>query len=1281
MNVRCFRCFLYGSVLLASLLESIQPVRAQEAVDPSVVNYTGALFGYYRKEPTIPGLVLPAVKTFEARWQGIRKELLLGMGDNFGPEFGASLQLTGRDTRDPCYTKVEREPNSFDNRPPATLYKNDERVAPSAECDNVVKFLLDQRYRAIVPGREDFLYSADWLRQIAILLRKHSKGSDTPLHMLAANLRVTSDQPNNKECPLLLASGDSEAGVAPRCVDSLGEKVPEAQDWIDRLDLVRMTPHLRSQIVAEAKEHPEVRRQVLVNEVSQLKAMNPEPNAKPAKPGWQDLADTKGYRIVTKSENGAREINVCVADSRALDDLARLVSALGQQPASPASTDLHTFAQELLEKIRDLDDRPNAPGSVCTSKQPSQPATTSAGDGQNKKDFLLSDDGLQAGRHALLRVIATEEENVGFTFVKTSDGTTTLLMGVVGVETMNAVSPTNLCLDPPASVPPSPGPGASPAKKRSGSSASPCQSPRNKRMVATLDPRRTALVVLRAATLIAQDCNRQVARTILMAQMPHTEAQELAAHLVSNLKFRKEPNSIALVLSEAQAEHATPDGEHIAFAAGSLVPVLSPHPAFNRNFTDGNGGLVNPISVARFVADGISNETDMSRVDSDPYQTTALGQLETEIGWVKKTGPTDDDGAAFTEVLLREMQRGSGADAVMLERRDIYLSKLPETYAGYEVCGPGDDKEEEEQKNIPGTNQAPYGHRLSPADWKYCRIRTALDRVLWKGDYSERVMVTGKDLKSMLSTAQNQEVAQGGLGARDTVDQWLVTFGITTNDPQQLTRLEVQSNRFVLPSDAGCRGNQSSPTPETPYCVNGSSIQDDAAYWVATSDAIAQDGTLYKVMNAEPADYHRALADHFITYDLAAVAVNHPQDSQSFPPNAERIQQQRALLHIDYSKLVAGFNIRHPVGGNAAAAGFQGASDTRASQPTQQELDLESVNRTYGDLEGQFPFSLGVLSDAEYDRATLGNLTGKPVNASYAVNSLSVGGFLQKRIPFFTDAKTKGSSYWANRELPRSFVVLTPHQYQQQLNGSFLFIPFSSGPSEFTLHLPIVTGFVDKIGLRHENGGGKWWYPDRTSYLEAGMQLGVQNNILQSLTLFTQGQGSRSCSAAQNITISACFSQPGFTIDKTTTVIDPSTQKSSVSTETLHTSGFYWDLHIQKGLAKDKALAAYGINLSLDTKGDFFFERPSGKSLSTQTRYDIPVTYAVNFPIFRNLSLSPTFSQFLFENQVTFKAIVYNTFTISAKWYMARDSAVPKLRQLVFRGPATADQTKTAKMK
>ena len=190
---------------------------------------------------------------------------------------------------------------------------------------------------------------------------------------------------------------------------------------------------------------------------------------------------------------------------------------------------------------------------------------------------------------------------------------------------------------------------------------------------------------------------------------------------------------------------------------------------------------------------------------------------------------------------------------------------------------------------------------------------------------------------------------------------------------------------------------------------------------------------------------------------------------------------------------------------------------------------METMSRLSSDILMQsnlYSFSVGVQTDVEYDRSALGNLTGKPVNASYALNNFSVAGWVYSEagaVLVGGSAKTTGGN-WASRELPRTLLVLTPYQYQQQLTGNFIFLNYSAGNGELTVHAPIVTGHAHKAGMRHEMTAEKEWSFDRGSYWEAGWVCGG-NNIGRSLTLTTKSTSqTKLCPANGTSTLAQCFS-------------------------------------------------------------------------------------------------------------------------------------------------------------
>ncbi len=101
--------------------------------------YTGKLFGYYRIESgeQAPFKLEPVRQFLDAdRVRRCANSLLLGTGDNFAPEMGASLQL--ENAFSPCKGVGVSGPKEG---PPISNYKSNCRFAATAEDDNVANFL------------------------------------------------------------------------------------------------------------------------------------------------------------------------------------------------------------------------------------------------------------------------------------------------------------------------------------------------------------------------------------------------------------------------------------------------------------------------------------------------------------------------------------------------------------------------------------------------------------------------------------------------------------------------------------------------------------------------------------------------------------------------------------------------------------------------------------------------------------------------------------------------------------------------------------------------------------------------------------------------------------------------------------------------------------------------------------------------------------------------------------------------------------------------------------
>lgn len=1331
--------FLFCVLVLITIQMGAQ-VSSGALSDALRVQYTGRLFGYYRIEPGEKERDhLEPVKRFLAMRHPNPDQqappLLLGMGDNFAPEMGASLQLQALETD--CALPLGPQP------PPEGVYKTSTRYASRAECDNVVNFLLQAGYRAIVPGREDFSYSAAWLHSIGLLIRQthSSRSQDGRLTMLAANARVTL---LGKKCPLLF-SGNLSSKDSETCMEN---DLPDRLDWLDRLDRV-LSPTL-IQNVEKAAEENSGSYILLGNEAHAMETMLPP------RPEWRPFQSTlsalyqNDYKLSARTPlsskddaaykeqlgliTNAAQVLLCTLQSKssatlckpapkqsAQDFVALSNGSLAQTcigVSSPWDNDLCVFGEAMLREH----------------------ARVLAMGAKNHHASPLSPEVIKAGRVALLRWIAEEQLDIGYTETKiTEDGQTkrVLIIGVIGQETMKAISSSNatLCFGNAAA-------GTAPAANNIVG----CETPGNTQgKLKIVDPIRTIRAILRATEAVYGKYDYR----ILMAQMPKTQAIELASRLdacygealpgVEACQPSTAPEDapqVDLILSEAQSGHESRNFK-LEYARGSKItrwsetPVLTPVPAYDIDSQD----LVRPettalLSTAKQSLRTVCNSAaDGSAWSCNPPPDTsvwatfepadsaldllmkAVRNAKSSIPFVAPAGlkslskistiaaedcvpdPSPDSPLfwlyerkeddkqrsnacriSVIQFLLQRMQEKNKTDMAILQRRDIFLGKLPAGYDKYSACNP-----------------------LIEDDRTRCELRMALDRVLWKGDYSEVAMLPGKDVASLMATASTQNSMEQTLQQTDISGQWLVTFGIVTSPALVLSRSQPNSDEFFVTHDNACNDAQERAHPSAGgtvlYCVNGVPLLADHAYSIATTDFLDQTFVLPK----QSPDYYshqnvfltKTIADAILPSrgaarqgDTAQAATNHPPRGLAkiaefmFHPergapqdDTDKIEinhQQRGLFQIDIAKIVAGYSFRAAPKGDAfIASAFQGVADTRATSPSQSEFDIEGKER--GLWRTKY-LNYGIQSDAGYDRSVLGNLTGSPVNAAYPLNNLSVGGFAEIKIPL---SKRNPQSAPAGTLK----AVLAPFQYQRQINGSYLiFAHTDKTPGQQTLHLTPVNGFSHRVGIRWEEvTSGKWFRGDRGTYYEVGTQLSVLNDILSAVALTTPNAIGKTCPANSTQTISNCFKQDNVPVTGNTVV--------SALPATLHSPGLYWDVHFQKALVALADKSGPGISLQMDSKGDYFIARDKTKTLSTQTLYDVPLSVALAFPVFRNFSIGPTYQVFFYGNQVATQHLIVNNFSITGRWFLDRDASVRFHKQVVFKGPASADETKTSRMK
>ena len=669
---------------------------------------------------------------------------------------------------------------------------------------------------------------------------------------------------------------------------------------------------------------------------------------------------------------------------------------------------------------------------------------------------------------------------------------------------------------------------------------------------------------------------------------------------------------------------------------------------------------------------------------------------------------TSCQNSVLMQHLLRQLQQSSKADVVLLKRRDFFFGWLGFEYANYDVC-----KKWAEENN----------YASSSFQYSYCILHTALDRVLWKGDYSERIMVDGTTLTALMKTAQNQTDQEQTLLARDLHQEWLMTYGIVTTPPKNLVAAASGPEAFSIPGLDGCNppltplvGKDASAS-DTSYCVDGWSIAPDRAYWLATSNQLAEDTIVYSDLAnllKKNSSYLKDLKDTFLTTEIANQILPsstrpaaQPDTGSNTLAKVELHHQIRSLAQLDFTKLVAGYSLTNPsLSASEIATYLDGVSNSQAIVPKSQELDLEAATRlTYAPSFARL--TPGAQSDAEFDRKFTQNLTGSPDTVTYSINTYSVGGFVQLSLPAFWrgDIRTRQGIDRSARNLSRWFLVVAPYQYQRQIAATYLSFPFytlatptskaSFSTTQFeNVQLPIPMGFSQRIGLRLETSGLPNWAPDPGSYAEIGPEYFVQNNVLSEVDLkdipsVTDPSKFTVCPASAKGVPYPASGTPGNPFincaKNAYSSASPQVPLNANSNivpvpKTLHTGGFYWTSHLQKAIDGKK-----NYSISFDTAGDSYLL--PGFTLPTQTRYALTTKLAFNFKIIGNLSFSPTWSGFFYENQGDQGAspnrtsLITKGISISAKWYFAREAAVPFPKQPWFAGPASVDQTSSAKTK
>jgi hypothetical protein len=173
--------------------------------------------------------------------------VLIGTGDNFAPEYFAATFVPSPATNPYSLQTVPKDWFVWDFISDPPRWVTNEAVSPSLRSklsagygwvaeDNVACFLKTAQYDAIVPGKFDFYFGPERLRQLARLLASNGKDGLGSVQMLGANLVIsTRERSANPQIPVWLQKNEFEGIPA-----ELGSEIKRGEVVLPWLRTIRL---------------------------------------------------------------------------------------------------------------------------------------------------------------------------------------------------------------------------------------------------------------------------------------------------------------------------------------------------------------------------------------------------------------------------------------------------------------------------------------------------------------------------------------------------------------------------------------------------------------------------------------------------------------------------------------------------------------------------------------------------------------------------------------------------------------------------------------------------------------------------------------------------------------------------------------------------------------------------------------------------------------------------------------------------------------------------------
>lgn len=705
---------------------------------------------------------------------------------------------------------------------------------------------------------------------------------------------------------------------------------------------------------------------------------------------------------------------------------------------------------------------------------------------------------------------------------------------------------------------------------------------------------------------------------VLLAQMPRSAAQALSAALqwdqdhppagiLGNPSYHFD-----VVLSAAAYDEATPDMELTLDQVKRPTPVITPHPIVT------GSTMRNPLALLEVDSTSVrhtryTNHTDQDRdpnpviVDDGSFSaacqsydimTHALNQLSEdylnarpEISQYRKmpSGGRNRDACSFDSAFqcltLDTMREQLSADVAFLQQNDFY--------SGCNYEGPVD-----------------------PLGWAPTE---AVGRVLWNSGYLTRVSVSGATLRAILQNSDKiKQQEQSSTSEPIVRKQNLVYLGVT------------KSNGL--------------------YFVDGVAVDDNKIYSVATSDQLAFETSAYpqfgQVDLVSPSVFTGWSKETYAIEQLASLPFlpptqasaldrdqlvstgpleggpqKAPQGPKSVPLGdasaTELGVQNRNLLTITLQQASIGYMNSKPSQTDANInTNLSGVTNPNVASPHSDNLSYSDAFRLL--YQWTAHWNLGFDQLITFARSRQGLLTSTvqktPTGQVLPSESINLSANTLIVSPFFEYQPHRyQGGHWK--------LVARPVTFSTQLSRTLQFLPTMTTGVSYELNLRRQENWQPSVGGRYE------W--NNLNFFEAGYLNQTARNVLSAL----------------NIDGTVTQLTAGETAAKAAMITPPPNSTATPIYGTFHQQGGYWLGLLTHDLTRSpkqctvytdgtsKCGRAVKITYQGITYGNFFAYGAADRTSTALTRYAAELSNNLQVQLWGNISVGPSYNIFWFQDQ------------------------------------------------